>query len=205
MMAIAERRSCRSQAFCIGVWPDGAQVRRRTGWSIKPLSSKKTSGVSDSLAPFLSVANRPFASVRVRRRPALAPAARASDLSNQDCEESSRHGMDGRTPETAWRRLPQLAHKSKDRCGSQPLAVRLRESSATSVSERRSIGAWGPDAAWLSTPPCRLSSGLGSNALPKIRKPRQFPLLRRFSCHPAGVALQADDESPTRLRFLAFS
>jgi hypothetical protein len=26
-----------------------------------------------------------------------------------------------------------------------------------------------------------------------------------LSCHPAGVVLQADDEFPTRLRFLAFS
>jgi hypothetical protein len=26
-----------------------------------------------------------------------------------------------------------------------------------------------------------------------------------LSCHPAGVVQQADGESPTRLRFLAFS
>jgi hypothetical protein len=205
MTAIAERRSWRSQAFCIGVWPDGAQVRRRTGWSMKPLSSKNTRGVSDSLAPFLSAANRVSANVRGRRRPTLAPAARASDLSSQDREESSKHGMDGSEPETAWQRLPPLANKSKDRCGSRPFAVRLRESSATSVSERRSSGAWDRDAAWLSTPPCRLSSGLASNALPKTRKPPQFPLLRRLSCHPAGLVRQADGESPTRLRFLAFS
>jgi hypothetical protein len=205
MMAIAERRSWRSQAFCIGVWPDGAQVRRRTGWSMKPLSSKKTRGVSDSLAPFLSAANRVFANVRVRRRPTLAPAVRASGLSSQGREEFSRHGRDGSEPETAWRRLPQLAHKSKDRCGSQPFAVRPRESSATSVSERRSSGAWALDAAWLSEPPCRLSSGFASSGLPKTRKLPQFPLLRQLSCHPAGVVLQADGESPTRLRFLAFS
>ena len=42
MTLIAEMRSWRSQAFCIGVSPDGAQVRLRTGWSMKPLSSTKT-------------------------------------------------------------------------------------------------------------------------------------------------------------------
>ena len=205
MMAIAERRSWRSQAFCIGVWPDGAQVRRRTGWSMKPLSSRKTRGVSDSRAPFLSAANRAFANVRGRRRPILAPAARAFDLSSQGCEESSKHGMDGSEPETAWPRLPPPAHKSTDRCGSRPCVVRPRGVSATSVSERRSIGAWALDVAWLSTHPCRLASGLASNVLPKIPRPSQSSLLRRFSCHPAGVVLQADGESPTRLRFLAFS
>jgi hypothetical protein len=205
MMAIAERRSWRSQAFCIGVWPDGAQVRRRTGWSIKPLSSKKTRGVSDSRAPFLSAANRAFANVPVRRRPTLAPVVLASGLSSQGREESSRHDRDGSEPGTAWLRLPPLANKSKDRCGSRPFAVLLRESSATSVSERRSSGAWDRDAAWLSTPPCRLSSGLASSGLPKTRKHPRFPLHRRLSCHPAGVVQQADGESPTRLRFLAFS
>ena len=205
MMAIAERRSWRSQAFCTGVWPDGAHVRRRTGWSMKPLSSKKTRDVSDSRAPFLSAANRAFANVPVRRRPTLAPAVLASGLSSQGREESSRHGMDGSEPETAWQRLPQLAHKSKDRCGSRPSAAPRRGLSATSVFERRSIGAWDLDAAWLSTPPCRLSSGLASNVLPKTWKPLQFPSLRRLSCLPAGVVQQADGESPTRLRFLAFS
>jgi len=205
MMLIAERRSWRSQAFCTGVWPDGAHVRRRTGWSMKPLSSKKTKGVSVSRAPFLSAANPACANVRWRRRSPLAPAAQASDWSSPGRGESSRRGMDGNELETAWRRLPRLAYRSKDRCGSRPFAAPLRGFSATSVFERRSIGAWAPDAAWLSTPPCRLSSGLASNVLPKTWKPLQFPSLRRLSCLPAGVVLQADGEFPTRLRFLAFS
>jgi len=205
MMLIAERRSWRSQAFCTGVWPDGAHVRRRTGWSMKPLSSKKTRGVSVSRAPFLSAANPVCANVRWHRRSLLAPAARVSDWSTRGRGESSRRGMDGSGPETAWRRLPRLAYRSKDRCGSQPFAVPPRGISATSVSGRRSIGAWAPDAAWRSMPPCRLSSGLASTVLPKTWKPPQFPSLRRLSCLPAGVVLQADGESPTRLRFLAFS
>src|SRR2546426_569747 len=40
--AMVESRSCRSHACWIGVWPRGAQVRRQTGCSMKPLSSKKT-------------------------------------------------------------------------------------------------------------------------------------------------------------------
>ena len=205
MMLIAERRSWRSQAFCTGVWPDGAHVRRRTGWSMKPLSSKKTRGVSVSRAPFLSAANPACANVRWRRRSPLAPAARASDWSSPGRGESSRRGMGGSEPETAWQQLPRLAYKSKDRCGSQPFAAPLRGFSATSVFERRSIGAWAPDAAWLSTPPCRLSAGLASNVLPRTWKPLQFPSPRRLSCPPAGVVQQADGEFPTRLRFLAFS
>ena len=205
MMLIAERRSWRSQAFCTGVWPDGAHVRRRTGWSMKPLSSKKTKGVSVSRAPFLSAANPACANVRWRRRSPLAPAARASDWSSPGRGESSRRGRDGNEPETAWRRLPRLVYKSKDRCGSRPFAAPLRGFSATSVFERRSIGAWAPDAAWLSRPPCRLPLPLASNASPKIRKLRQFPSHRRLSCLPAGVVPQADGEFPTRLRFLAFS
>ena len=37
MAPMTDRRSWRSQARWIGVRPRGAQVRRRTGWSIKPL------------------------------------------------------------------------------------------------------------------------------------------------------------------------
>jgi hypothetical protein len=205
MTPIAERRSWRSHAFCTGVWPEGAHVRRRTGWSMKPLSSKKTRGVSVSRAPFLSVANRDFANVRWLRRPTRAPVVRVSGLSNQDRGESSTHGTDGSEPETAWRRPLQRGYRSKDRCGSQTCVVQPRELSTAFVSERRSIGVCGLDVAWPSRLPCRLASGLASNVLRKTGKPLRFPLPRRFSCLPAGVVQQADGESPTRLRFLAFS
>ena len=39
---IPERRSWRSHRYWRGVSPSGAQVRRTTGWSIKPVSSRKT-------------------------------------------------------------------------------------------------------------------------------------------------------------------
>ena len=205
MMLIAERRSCRSQALCMGVWPDGAQVRRRTGWSMKPLSSKKTSGASVSRAPFLSAANPAFATAAWRRRPTPAPAARVSGWSSRDCEESSRRDTGGRKLAASWRLPPRHAHRSKARCGSRPLPVPPGAASPASVFARRSNGASGPDAAWLSTPPCRLPSRLASNASLKIGKLPKFPSPRRFSCLPAGVVPQADGEFPTRLRFLAFS
>jgi len=205
MTLIAEMRSCRSQALCIGVWPDGAQVRRRTGWSMKPLSSKKTSGVSVSRAPFLFAANPAFATAAWRRRPTPAPAAPVSDWSSRDREESSTRDTGGRKLAASWRLLLQHERRSKARCDSQPLSVPPGVTSPTSVFARRPNGAWGPDAAWLSMPPCRLPLPLASNASPKTRKLRQSSSHRRLSCLPAGVVPQADGEFPTRLRFLAFS
>ncbi len=205
MMLIAEMRSWRSQAFCIGVWPDGAQVRRRTGWSMKPLSSKKARGVSVSRAPFLSAANPAFATARWRRRRTPAPAARVSGWSSRVGEESSRRDTGGRQLAASWRLLPRHVNRSKGRCGSQPLSAPPGVTLTASVFEQRSNGAWGLDAVWLSTPPCRPPLGHASNASPKTRKLPQFPSPRRFSCLAAGAVPQADDEFPTRLRFLAFS
>ena len=205
MMLIADMRSWRSQALCIGVWPDGAQVRLRTGWSMKPLSSKKARGVSVSRAPFLSAANPVFASVRWRRRPTPAPAARVSGWSSRDCEESSRRDTGGRKLAASCRSIPRHVNTSKGHCGSRPLSDPPEVTSPIFVFERRSNGAWGLDAAWLSKPPCRLSSRHASNASPKTRKLPQFSSHRRLSCLPAGVVPQADGEFPTRLRFLAFS
>lgn len=205
MALIAEIRSCRSQALCIGVSPDGAQVRRRRGWSMKPLSSKKTSGVIALRAPFLSAANPAFATARWRRRPTPALAARVFDWSNRDCEEFSRRDTGGRKLAASWRLLLRPEHRSKARCGSRPLSVPPRVTSPTSAFARRPNGVQGPDVAWLSMPPCRLPSRLASNVSPKTRKLPQFSSHRRFSCLPAGVVPQADGEFPTRLRFLAFS
>ena len=57
MKPTAESRSCRSHARCVGVCPEGAHVRRHTGWSMNPLSSKKTMALRPQAAPFLSGAN----------------------------------------------------------------------------------------------------------------------------------------------------
>ena len=78
----AERRSCRSHARCIGVCPEGAQVRRRTGWSMNPLSSKKTIGLPRRRAPFLCEANPGSATAPIARRRLRGPVARASDTSS---------------------------------------------------------------------------------------------------------------------------
>ena len=205
MTLIAEMRSWRSQAFCSGVWPDGAQVRRRKGWSMKPLSSKKTRGVRVSLAPFLSAANPASATAGWRRRPTPSPAARASGWSSQGCGESSRRDTGGSKRAACWRLPPRHVNRSTVRCGNRPFAVPPPAVSPTAVFGRRSNGTWGLDEAWLSMPPCRLPSGLASNASRTTRKLSHFPSPRRFSCLPAGVVPLADGEFPTRLRFLAFS
>ena len=84
-----ESRSWRSRASWIGVRPEGARVRRRTGWSKKPLSSKKTSVKRRRFAPFLSAATLLHATGGWPLRRVRVPAARASDSSSPSCGESS--------------------------------------------------------------------------------------------------------------------
>ena len=205
MMLIAERRSWRSQAYCSGVWPEGAQVRRRTGWSMKPLSSKKKTGLSLSRAPFLSAASLARANVvgPLRRIPWLA--ARASGKSSSICGESSTRDTGDRKPEKFWRLSPPLVHRSKDRFCNRLVAVQPGGFSATAVFVSRRDGVWGQDEAWPSGHPSRLPSRSASIASQKRWKPLQSLRPRRFPCLPAGVVRQADGESPTRLRFRAFS
>ena len=205
MMLIADRRSWRSQAYCSGVWPEGAQVRRRTGWSMKPLSSKKKMGVSLSRAPFLSVASLARANVvgPLRRIPLLA--ARASDKSNSSRVESSRRDRGDRKPEKFWRSSPPHVRRSKARFCNRHVAARPEGFLTTVVFVLRRDEVWGRDGALPSGHPSRLSSRPASIALQKTWKPLQSPQPRRFPCLPAGVVPLADGESPTRLRFRAFS
>jgi len=205
MMLITDRRSWRSQAYCSGVCPEGAQVRRRTGWSMKPLSSKKNTGLSAWRAPFLSAASLARANVAgpLRRIPWLV--ARASGTSSQSCEESSRRDTGDRKPEKFWRLSPPLAHRSKDRFCNRLVAVRPEGFSTTVVFVSRRDGVWGQDEALPSGHPSRLPSRSASIASQKRGKPLQSPRPRRFPCLPAGVVRLADGESPTRLRFRAFS
>ena len=205
MMLMTERRSWRSQAYCSGVWPTGAQVRRRTGCSMKPLSSKKKMGLSDSRAPFLSAATRVRASVVGPLRRIPGRAARASGKSTSCGEESSRHGTGDRKPETFWRLSPPLVHRSKDRFCNRLLLVQPEGFSTTVVFVLRRDEVCGQDAACFSKHPIRRVPRSASTASPKRWKPRQSRRPRRFPCLPAGVVPLADGESPTRLRFLAFS
>ena len=205
MMLIADRRSWRSQAYCRGVWPEGAQVRRRTGWSMKPLSSKKNTGFSDFRAPFLSAASlaRASAAGPLRRIPLLA--ARASDKSNSSRVESSRRDRGDRKPEKFWRLSPPHVRRSRARFCNRLVAARPEGFLTTVVFVSRRDEVWGRDGAWPSAHPSRLSSRLASTASQKKWKPLQSPRPRQFPCLPAGVVPLAVGESPTRLRFRAFS
>src|ERR1700675_2023083 len=64
-VASAETRSCLSLEKMIGVWPSGAQVRRRVGMSRKPLSSRNARWAPSLRAFFYS---RPFVALPVRDR-----------------------------------------------------------------------------------------------------------------------------------------
>jgi len=198
-------RSCRSQASWSGVCPEGAQVRRRTGCSMKPLSSKNTIGLPRRRAPFLFAATPAGATGEYPLRRALALVARASGLSNPSRGESSRREPGDTSRRTSWRSLRPPADRSKGRYDNRPCTARPRESLSAAASASRSSGASGRDVVWPSGPPNLLFPQSDANASPRIRKQRRFSLPRRFSCLPAVVFLPADDESPTRLRFLSVS
>jgi hypothetical protein len=205
MMLMTERRSWRSQAYCSGVSPMGAHVRRRTGCSMKPLSSKKKTGLSEAHAPFLSAATRVRATAVGRLRRIPGRAVRASGTSTSCCAGFSRRVMGGRKPETFWRSSPPRDHRSKDRSCNRLAWARREEFPTTVPFVWRRDEVWGRGAACCSKHPCRLVPRSASNASPKSGKPLQSPRPRQFPCLPAGVVPRADGESPTRPRFHAFS
>jgi len=198
------RRSCRSQASCNGVCPEGAQVRRRTGCSMKPLSSKKRMGVSSRFAPFLFAATPAGATAEYPIRCALALVVRASGASSPSCGESSRREPGDTSRRTSWQSLRLPVDRSRGRCGNRPCTVQPKESLVV-ASSSRSGAASGRDVVLPSGPPSLLSPQPDASALPRIWKQRRSGQLRRFSCLPAVISLPADDEFPTRLRFLSVS
>ena len=205
MRAIAESRSWRSQAYWIGVWPDGAQVRRQTGCSMKPLSSKKISGLRLRLAPFLSGAIRTCASGRWPLRCAPVLDARVSGMSSRGREESSIHAPDGIRRQMCWRLLRQRVDMSTGPFDSQPFVGLSVRSSPIVVSDSHSDRAGVHDEPWLSVPSILLSERPNANALPTTRKPRQsLPPLGRFGS-PAATSLPEAGVPPIRMRFLSFS
>jgi hypothetical protein len=205
MMLMTERRSWRSQAYCSGVSPMGDHVRRRTGWSMKPLSSKKNSGLSDSRAPLLSAATPVRATVVGRPRRIPARAARVSGKSTSCRAGFSRHATGGRKPEKFWQWWPPCGHRSKDRSCNRLVAARLEGFPTIVAFVSRRDEVWGRDAACFSMHPCHLAPRAASTASPKRWKRLQSRRPRRFPCLPAGVVPLADGEFPTRLRFRAFS
>ena len=205
MNPTADNRSCRSQARWIGVCPEGDQVRRRTGWSMKPLSSKKTMGLPPAAAPFLFAANPAFATATWPRRPLRAPAARASGKSNPSREASSQDNRGDTRRGIGVRRPRRSADKSKSRCDSRTSVVRPKESRQVGVSASRSGGAFGRDVVWLSRHPCLLSPQPDATASPKTPKRQGFPSPRRCPCLPGLTVLPAVGEIPVPLRFLSIS
>ena len=205
MRATAESRSCRSQARWTGVCPEGAQVRRRTGWSMKPLSSKKTIGLPRRWAPFLSAASPVCANAPWPRRLLLGPVVRASGMSSPSRGASSQRGPGDTSRGTFWRSPRPPAGRSKGRWSIRPSAVRLRESRSVAASASRRDGACGQDAAWQITPLCLLSPQPGATVSPKTPTQQRSLLPRRHTCLPAATALLAVDELAARLRFLSVS
>ena len=205
MNPTADNRSCRSQARWIGVCPEGDQVRRRTGWSMKPLSSKKTRGLPLADAPFLFVANPVFAIASWPRRPLRVPAALASGKSNPSREASARYNLGDTRREIFARRPRRSADRSRSRCDSRPSVVRPKEFRQVGVFSSRSDVAFGRDVVWLSRHPCLLSPQPAATASPKTPKRQGFPQSRQLPCLPGSTVLPAVGEIPVPLRFLSFS
>jgi hypothetical protein len=205
MNATADNRSCRSQARWIGVWPDGAHVRRRAGWSMKPLSSKKTRGLPLRAAPFLSAASLSCASESRPHRPPRAPVAPASGKSTPSRGVFAPHNP-GDTPRgIAGRQLRQYVNKSKNRCDTRPSVVQPKEFPRVDVSAPCSSGALVQDAVLLSRRPCLLSPQPDATDSPKTAKRQEFPQPRRLLCRPGAIVHPAADELPIPLRFLSVS
>ena len=205
MNPTVERRSCRSQARCVGVCPDGDQVRRHTGWSINPLSSKKTTGLPSRAAPFLSGANPVSATARWPSRRPRGRVARASDTSTQDREARSRCNPGDTSHGIAVRQPRQSDDRSTNRCDSRPFADRQEEFRGVGVSASRLGEACGRDVVWLLRHPCLLSPQPDAIVLRKTLKRQGFRGYRRFPCPGESFLPQAIDEIPTRLRFLSIS
>ena len=205
MRPTAESRSCRSQARCTGVRPEGAQVRRRTGWSMNPLSSKNTIGLPRRLAPFLSAANPVSATAGWPRRLLRGPVVPASGKSTPGDGASSRRDPGDTLPGTSWRSPRPPVGRSKARWSIRPSAVRPRESRSVVASASRRDGACGQDVVWLVTPLGLLSPQPGATVLPKTPKHQRFRLPRRHTFLPAAIGLPAVDELAARLRFLSVS
>jgi hypothetical protein len=205
MSPITESRSCRSQARWLGVCPEGAHVRRRTGWSMKPLSSKKTIGLPRRRAPFLFAATRAAANARWRRRPLRGLVVRASGRSNPGREASSQCDPDDTSHGTSWRLTRPLADTSKGRSSIQTSVVRPRESRSVAASASRRDGACGQDVVWRTTPLCLLSPQPDATVSPNLLKHQRSLQSRRYGCLPATIVLPAIDELAARLRFLSVS
>jgi len=205
MRPTADKRSWRSQARWIGVCPEGDQVRRHTGWSMKPLSSKKTMGLPLSDAPFLSGANPVSAIALWPRRPLRAPVVRASGTSNPGRGAFARCNPGGTSRGIAGRRPRRSGDRSTNRFDSRPSVVRQEEFRQVGVSVSGLNGALVQDVVWPSRHPSLLSPQPFSTVLPKTAKRQGFRQPRRHLCRPGTIVLPAVGGLPIPLRFLSSS
>lgn len=205
MKLTTESRSCRSQARCMGVAPEGAHVRRRIGCSMKPLSSKKTIGLPRRWAPFLCGAKPVPANVPILRRRLPGHAARASGTSNLSRGASSPHDRGDTARGTTWPRLRPHGDTSIDPCRIRSSAVRPAECLAIAASASRSDGACGRDVVWQIAPRGLLSPQPDATVLPKMLKHQQSLQPPRLCCHPSTTGQHAVDALAVRLRFLSVS
>lgn len=205
MKPTAESRSCRSHARCVGVCPEGAQVRRHTGWSMNPLSSEKTMGLPVRAAPFLSGANPVAATAPWPNRRPRGLAALASGMSTRDRGARSRRNPDDIAREIAGQQPRQSDDTSTNRCDSRPFADRQEEFRGVDVSASRLGEACGRDVVWLSRHPCLLSPQPDAIDSERIEKRQGYRGSRRCRCPGESFLPQSTGEPPTRLRFLSFS
>ena len=205
MKPTAESRSCRFHARCVGVCPDGAQVRRHTDWSMNPLSSEKTMGLPVRAALFLFGANPASATAPWLRRSPRGHAARASGMSIRNRGAGVRRNLDDTPRETAGQQRRQSDDTSTNRCDSRPFADRQVEFRGVDVSASRLGEACGRYVVWLSRHPSLLSPQPDAIDLGRIEKRQGFRGSRRCRCPGESFLPQSTDEPPTRLRFLSFS
>ncbi len=205
MIPTTESRSCRSHDRKTGVCPDGAQVRRRTGWSMNPLSSKKTTGLPLRRAPFLCGANPVCAISLLRRRWLPVLASRASGMSSPSRGASFRRDPDDIALEKCFLSPRLLADRSKGPCDTRPFVVQPTEFRSVVVSAARRDGAFVRDVVWLSEPPGLLPPQPVATVSRNSAKHQHFPPLRRRSRPPRAASLPTSDELPVRMRFLSVS
>ena len=205
MNATADNRSCRSQARWMGVCPEGAQVRRHTGWSMKPLWSNTTTGSPRRRAPFLSSASPWYASVRWLRRPLREPVVRAFGTSSPDRGALCRYNRDDTRHEIAWPPLRLRGDRSTNRCGNPPCVGQPREFSTIDASAPHPAVTQVWDVVLLPKPRGLLSPQPTATASPKTAMRQPFPPRRPRCCHPRATARQSFGGSPVLLHFLSFA
>ena len=179
--AMVERRSCLSQLYWIGVCPRGAQVRRTTGWSIKPLSSMKTMLRLSLWAFFEPEAIPPGASFQWPSHLAPALFSPASGNSNPSCVVCTRHNRGDTSPRRAVLSPEPLVPESTDQWQSLLLGDLSARLSSKFPSALASNGWSVSDVAWPSVPQYRALRETFSSGLPRKGKLRPDAPLHELS------------------------